>query len=92
MYLVQILRATIETLKHFNWTKFSIIYEENGFGSMAMTLSELAKERKMKLNHFIAFNRGSELPNIFANTEKRTRSKFHIIAVNLLHKFGRFII
>ncbi|CAL1538859.1 unnamed protein product, partial [Lymnaea stagnalis] len=50
---VQITSSVISLLKHYNWTKFSIIYGKND--SIALKLGILASEHNMSVNHMKSY-------------------------------------
>uniref|UniRef100_A0A2P2I7Y6 Guanylate cyclase n=1 Tax=Hirondellea gigas TaxID=1518452 RepID=A0A2P2I7Y6_9CRUS len=67
-----LLRVTVETLRHFNWNKFSIIYMEE-FSTMAETLDQLAKHNNMTVNHKMVASHSEQFPNIISETKNATR-------------------
>ena len=69
----QLLRVTVETLLHFNWKKFSIIYMEE-FSTMAETLEQLALQENLTVNHNLQAT-SEQFPNIISETRNATRSE-----------------
>lgn len=70
------LRVTVETLRHFNWNKFSIVYMQEFF-TMAETLEQLALKRgNFTVNHKMVATNREQFPNIIFHTKNSTRSEY----------------
>ncbi|XP_071513605.1 receptor-type guanylate cyclase Gyc76C-like isoform X3 [Panulirus ornatus] len=68
---IHIIKTTVATLRHNNWTKFSIIYSEDNL-SMMNTLKKEAEKENMTINHEKLYNK-DRLPLIFQETKNATR-------------------
>ena len=75
----------METLKYFNWKKFSIIYMDE-FRTMAETLEQLALQNNMTVNHNVRAT-NDMFASVIGETKNETRSKcFKIINNSTIRK------
>ncbi|XP_042220127.1 receptor-type guanylate cyclase Gyc76C-like isoform X2 [Homarus americanus] len=79
-----IIKTTVATLRHNNWSKFSIIYSD-GQHSMMETLKEEASKENMTINHEIQYNT-EHLHTIFQETKNETRIYVFIGHRNLVNE------
>lgn len=70
---LQIIRTTVATLKHNNWTQFSIIYQVDQESTMETLRAEAHKEN-MTINHVRPLNK-ERLSLTFQETKNTTRSR-----------------
>ncbi|KAK7023426.1 hypothetical protein SK128_027218 [Halocaridina rubra] len=73
---INIIKATVATLAHNEWKKFSIIYTEDHY-TMVKTLKLEAEKRNMTINHERKFQ-SDQLPVIFRETKTSTRIYVYI--------------
>ncbi|KAK3879434.1 hypothetical protein Pcinc_015987, partial [Petrolisthes cinctipes] len=73
---INIIRTTVATLKHNNWTQFSIIYQVDQESTME-TLRAEAHRENMTIKHVRPFNK-DKLSLIFQDTKNTTRIYVYI--------------
>ena len=73
----------METLKHFSWNKFSIIYMDE-FSTMADTLVDMAAANNMTVNHIVGVSNTEEFPTVISETKNSTRSEYYYMYLNII--------